>query len=65
MEQALILKLLSADDATPALPTDLNDLTVFDEHGDGALPAGESTHAVQRSSVRFNVVLDEFDAAPF
>jgi hypothetical protein len=65
MEQALIFQLISAYDATPALPTNLNNFTFIDQRRDCPLPAGERIQTFSRCVVRFHVMLYEFGPPPF
>ena len=49
-------------DAAAALPADLHDRAVFDQHRHRALAAGQRAHAVAAPRGRLDVVLDEVDA---
>jgi hypothetical protein len=50
--------------ATAALPSDLNDLAIFDQQRDTALPWGQRGHALTSLSVSFDIVLNEVRAFP-
>src|ERR1700677_3081496 len=56
---------LFADDAAAALPSDLNNFVVFDQHGHSSLPAGKRAHPAASLNVRFHVILHKMVAAPF
>ena len=54
-----------SNDAAAPLPTDLPDFAVIDEDRHGELAICKGAHAIASGGIRFNVVFDEFDAAPF
>jgi hypothetical protein len=54
-----------ADHATPSLPSNLNDFTVFDQHRHGVLPAFERLHPRASGGVKLDVVFHELAPLPF
>ena len=48
--------------AAAALPADLRNTSVFDQHGDHLLPGRDRVQQSQRCDVRFHVVFDEIIA---
>jgi hypothetical protein len=65
MEQALIPGLVFANNTAATLPADLNDLFIVDQHGHGPLPTRKGAHALARDWIYFDIVFNEFGAAPF
>src|ERR1700733_2195832 len=58
-------RLIRVNYAAGALPADLRNHAVFNEHWNGALTARQLFHARAGSGVEFDVVFDELDASPF
>src|SRR5579862_6366679 len=50
--------------ATVALPADLNDSAVLNQHGNVALSRNEGAHAAAGFGVGFDIVLDEVGTFP-
>src|SRR5215212_4302502 len=53
------------DEAPLPHPAHLDGLTLFEDHGHRAVAAGELEHPLEGLAVLLDVVLHEFDPAPF